>query len=67
MSRFSIRMNDPMLSKLGKVLGTVLSALAITAIIDKVQRKKPSEVAGEESQHADPIVATFKKWFNHHD
>lgn len=64
MSRFSVRIDDPVLSRIGKIVGTVLSALAITAIIDKVQRKKPSEVAGEETHH-DPIVATFKKWINH--
>jgi hypothetical protein len=66
MSRFTVRSNDPVLSRLGKIVGSILGALAITAIIDKVQRKKPSEVAGEETDH-DPIVATFKKWLNHHD
>jgi len=66
MSRFTVRANDPILSRLGKIVGSILGALAITAIIDKVQRKKPSEVAGEETHH-DPIIATFKKWLNHHD
>lgn len=66
MSRFSVRWNDPALSKLGKVVGTVLSALLITAIIEKIRPKKPSEMAGEETSD-DPIIAAFKKLFNHDD